>query len=173
MIKSPNVADQFYPGDKQQLTQMLDGFFANIKKEKKFKNLKAIVAPHAGYIYSGQVAAYSYQVLKEHLEEIKDKDITFVIMAPSHYEYFEGVSIGLYDAFETPLGRISVDKELGKKLIDSHPKYFSFNEAAYEQEHALEVQLPFLQYIFHNLESRIQNLKLLPMIFGNTDPIEV
>jgi AmmeMemoRadiSam system protein B len=68
----------------------MDQFFANVPAEKTVKNLKAIVCPHAGYIYSGQVAAYSYQALKNNR---KDVPKTFVILAPSHYEYFEGVSV--------------------------------------------------------------------------------
>jgi AmmeMemoRadiSam system protein B len=82
----------------------MDQFFANVHEEKPIKNLKAIVCPHAGYIYSGQVAAYSYKALEDHLRsKHSNLSTTFVILAPSHYEYFNGVSVGLYEAFETPL----------------------------------------------------------------------
>lgn len=74
---------------------MLDNFFANVKLENETKGLKAIVAPHAGYVYSGEVAAYSYTALLNHLRaKVSDlSTMTFVILAPSHYEYFEGVSV--------------------------------------------------------------------------------
>ena len=177
MIKSPNVAGQFYPEGRQELTEMLDTFFSNVDLKSSdiiwknhLKSLRAIVAPHAGYVYSWLVAAYSYSILKWYISSLVTRNSplpTFVVLAPSHYEYFEDVSIGIYDSFETPLGKVPVDKELGKKLIESNPKYFSFNEPAYEQEHALEVQLPFLQYILGN------KIKILPMVFSQTNPIEV
>ena len=93
MIKTPNVAGAFYPSDKANIIAMLDSFFANVKIDKEINNLKAIVAPHAGYIYSGQVAAYSYTTLQEYfkfkIQNSKFKIPTIVILAPSHYEYFE------------------------------------------------------------------------------------
>lgn len=164
MIKTPNVAGAFYPESKEEILMMIDDFFKNIKTKSKVNKLKAIVAPHAWYIYSGQVAAYSYQALKNNRKTIPK---TFVIMAPSHYEYFDGVSVWLYDAFETPLGKLSVDKKIGERLIKDNPDYFSFVPAAYEQEHSVEVQLPFLQYI------GTWPYKILPLIFGNVNPIEV
>lgn len=163
MIKSPNVAWAFYPADKEELLAMMDQFFADIPKGK-VKNIKAIAAPHAWYIYSWPVAAWSYQAVKDSRKTIPK---TFVIMWPSHYEYFDGVSVWLYDAFETPLGTIPVDKKLGETLIKKYPDYFSFVEPAYEQEHSYEVQLPFLQYV------ATWPYKILPLIFWNVNPIEV
>ncbi len=171
MIKSSNVAGAFYPSDKTKLLSLLDSFFANVKIDKEIKDLKAIVAPHAGYIYSGQVAAYSYTILQEYLKfkisNSKFQISTFVILAPSHYEYFEGVSVGVFDKFETPLGTIDTDMELGKKLINQYPDTFSFVPAAFDQEHSYEVQLPFLQYIATG------KYKILPLIFWNVNPIQV
>lgn len=93
MIKTPNVAGAFYPSDKATIIAMLDIFFSDVKINKEIKDLKAIVAPHAGYIYSGQVAAYSYTTLQEYfkfkIQNSKFKIPTIVILAPSHYEYFE------------------------------------------------------------------------------------
>lgn len=164
MIKQSNVAGTFYPEQKDQIITLLDGFFKNIKTEKKEIPLKAIVAPHAWYIYSGQVAAHSYQAIKDNRETLPK---TFVIMAPSHYEYFNGISIWLYDKFETPLGTVPVDKKLWNTLIKEYPDIFSFIPAAYEQEHALEVQLPFLQYV------ATWPYKILPLVFWKVNPIEV
>jgi MEMO1 family protein len=97
MIKTSNVAGAFYPSSKEVIIQMMEEFFSNVKLKTKINNLKAIVAPHAGYIYSGQVAAYSYTTLQEYfkfkIQDSKFKIPTIVIMAPSHYEYFEGVSV--------------------------------------------------------------------------------
>lgn len=142
----------------------MENFFSKVKIKKTIKSIQAIVAPHAWYVYSGQVAAYSYQALKDNWKSVPK---TFVIMAPSHYEYFKGVSIWLYDAFETPLGTIPVDKKLWNMLIKKYPDYFSFVPAAYEQEHAIEVQLPFLQYI------GTWPYKILPLVFWNVNPIEI
>ena len=155
---------------------MMDQFFANVDKEiipnhlqSSEKNrqqssvLKAIVAPHAWYTYSWQVAAYSYSMLKGHLSLLVTRNSslpTFVVLAPSHYEYFEGVSVWLFDTFKTPLGDIDTDMKLGKKLINEYSDYFSFIPATYDQEHAVEVQLPFLQYIASDWELKIKNWKL-------------
>lgn len=93
MIKTPNVAGAFYPTDKATIMKMLDSFFDNVKIDKETKDLNAIVAPHAGYIYSGQVAAYSYKALQEYFKfQMPNSHFqipTFIILAPSHYEYFE------------------------------------------------------------------------------------
>jgi len=164
MIKSPNVAWAFYPSSKEAIIQMMEEFFSNVKLKAKISKLKAIVAPHAWYIYSGQVAAWSYQALKDNRKIVPK---TFVIMAPSHYEYFEGVSVWLFDKFETPLGAIDTDMTLGKNLINEYPDYFSFVPAAFDQEHSYEVQLPFLQYIAQ------WPYKILPLVFGNMNPIEI
>lgn len=169
MIKTPNVAGAFYPADKATIISMLDSFFNNIKIDKEIDNLKAIVAPHAWYIFSWPVAAYSYQTVKDHWKKIPK---TFIIMAPSHYEYFEWISVWLFEKFETPLGTLETDRELGKKLINQYPDFFSFVPTAFNQEHSYEVQLPFLQYIS---KSQIPNstFKILPLVFGNVNPIQV
>lgn len=164
MIKQPNVRGTFYPEKKNQIIDLLDLFFKNIKKGNKVNKLKAIVAPHAWYIYSWQVAEYSYQALKDNWKSVPK---TFIIMAPSHYEYFNGISVWLYDGFETPLGTIPVDKKLWNMLIKKYPDYFSFVSAAYEQEHAIEVQLTFLQYI------ATWTYHIVPLIFWNVNPIEI
>jgi len=164
MLKVPNVAWSFYPWNKSDLNKMLDWFFSNIEINKKITKPYGVVAPHAWYIYSWPIAAYSYQIIKSCRDEIPK---TFVIMAPSHYEYFNGISIWLYDEFQTPLWNISVDTKLWNEIIKNYPDSFSFYQSAYEQEHALEVQLPFLQYIAKS------DFKILPMIFGNVNPIEI
>ena len=202
MIKSPNVAGAFYPSSKEAIMKMMKEFFANVQKDHhqlssdRNHQLSAVVAPHAWYIYSGQIAAYSYTALQEYIKHLvpspKSHIPTFVILAPSHYEYFEGVSVWLFDKFETPLGTIDTDMALGKKLINDYPDYFSFVPAAYDQEHSYEVQLPFLQYILqksevivqsseknrkdsntHNSSLLTHNFKILPLVFWNVNPIEV
>ncbi len=184
MIKTPNVAWAFYPADKAEIISMLDNFFANVKLENETKGLKAIVAPHAGYVYSGEVAAYSYTALLNHLRaKVSDlSTMTFVILAPSHYEYFEGVSVWLFDRFETPLGMIDTDRELGKGLINQYPDFFSFIPAAFDQEHSYEVQLPFLQYIASKMQGKVimgkqkerpSAFQILPLIFWQVNPIQV
>lgn len=164
MIKTPNVAGAFYPDNRDQIIKLLDDFFKKAETKNKMNDLKAIVVPHAWYIYSWSVAAYGYETIKENWKKIPK---TFIILAPSHYEYFEGVSVWLFDKFETPLGSIDTDMKLGKKLINEYSDYFSFVPAAYAQEHSYEVQLPFLQYVAQ------WPYKILPLIFWNVNPIEI
>lgn len=164
MIKSANVAWAFYPGDKKWINDLLDQFFDDVHLDILVRSPKAIVAPHAWYIYSWPIAAWSYRILQDNRKTLPK---TFVIMAPSHFEYFDWVSVWLYDKFETPLGTVDVDKKLWEQLIKKYPQYFSFNVSAYAQEHAVEVQLPFLQYIAKG------NYKILPLVFGNVNPLEV
>jgi len=172
MEKAPNVAWIFYPWNKTDLLAMLDGFFKKTKVDIHGLNLKAIVAPHAWYIYAGPVASYSYKALQSYIQTLIDNTIalpTFVIMAPSHYEYFSGVSVWAYEAFQTPLWDIAVNLKLSKQIIKEYPDFFSYNPSAFMQEHSLEVQLPFLQYIIQQIKINGEKLQILPLIFGDTD----
>jgi len=155
-IRKPAVAGMFYPSDKNELLQMLDSFFQFASKTDEKRNLpvSGIVAPHAGYVYSGKTAAFAYNTIVG-----KEFD-TVVVVSPSHREYFPGISIYDGDAYETPLGVIEVDSELRKDLT-YNSKYIFSGEQGHRGEHALEVHLPFLQYALKN------EFKILPIVMGD------
>jgi len=152
MIKKNTVAGGFYPQDTQELHTQLANYFNNTKPTQQAKRLFALIAPHAGYMYSGQTAANIYAIAKNH------KYQTAIVIAPSHHYNHIDYFIGDYSEFQTPLGNLQVNTELTKKLLE-HPEFRS-DKGIDAREHSLEVQLPFLYYI--NPE-----IKLVPIIFAN------
>lgn len=137
--RKPCVAGRFYPSNPSELKNELAGFFENAKP-KTAKNVLAIVTPHAGYVYSGQVAASAFNQINPD----KKYERIFII-GSSHRAHFEGASIYNIGNYVSPLGTVKVDTGLAQKLIASC-KVFTFNKDADIYEHSLEVQLPFLQY---------------------------
>jgi len=137
--REPAYAGQFYPASPQDLTQQLDKLFSEAKKQEKDSSPLAIITPHAGYVFSGRVAASAYNQIPGNAAFKR----VFVI-ASSHHSVFNGAAV--YDSgnYETPLGEIEVDITLAKELIKSN-KYFIHKPDAHQNEHSLEVQLPFLQ----------------------------
>jgi hypothetical protein len=152
-IREPAVAGAFYSGSKEGLENVIDEYLLRAKLPKIEKYVRALIVPHAGYQFSGWVAAYGYKTL------INQDIDTVILIGNSHREYFEGVSVYASGYYKTPLGNIEIDKALAKKIIDSHEK-ISFRESAHSQEHSLEVQLPFLQKV-------LGNFKIVPIIIGN------
>lgn len=152
-IREPVVAGMFYPLDKKALMRQVVELFERAKPKKIKGNIKALICPHAGYIYSGLTAAYGYKLLEN------KKFDTVVIISPSHREYFDGVSIFPGSYYKTPLGEIPIDIELSKIIVENEP-IIKFSPLGHGEEHALEVQLPFLQII-------LENFKLVPIVIGN------
>ena len=151
-------AGGFYPADAKVLTKMVDDFLARAAVEPLSEPPVALVSPHAGYEYSGQVAAHSYALLKGR------KFARVVVIAPCHVENFPFSSVYDGDAYATPLGNIPVDKEFAKKLVGLS-RYIKLSERGHVQvegrgEHALEVELPFLQRV-------LGGFKLVPIVMGN------
>lgn len=158
-IQSSVVAGMFYPADPDELTDLLQTFFAQIPKEYT-KIPKAIIAPHAGYIYSGLTAAFAFACLKNLQQKLK----RVIVIAPSHRHPFHGIAISSADFFQTPLGKISVDRETLKKLA-KFPQVLEL-DIAFASEHALEVELPFLQ-------TQLQDFQLIPLLAGDASADEV
>jgi AmmeMemoRadiSam system protein B/AmmeMemoRadiSam system protein A len=154
-IRKPAAAGQFYPEEREKLTTMIKGYLESVPEQDIVGFVKAIMVPHAGYVFSGPVAAYSYNLLKD------EKIDTAVIICNSHTSYFEGVAIDDSDAWETPLGLVEVNKDLAEKITDSDDS-INFNSKAHIADHTLEVQLPFLQYLFK------EKIRIVPILFGNT-----
>ncbi len=146
------VAGTFYPADPQELSKLISLYLSEVDlKLPEFNDILGVIAPHAGYIYSGACAAYSYKA-------ISNKDFKLaVIIAPSHQYGDFYYSVGDYDACATPLGEVEVDRELTSKLLNDSK--FVFFPYAHSREHSLEVQLPFLQTIK-------PDIKILPIIIG-------
>ena len=173
-IRTMKVADAFYPGDPAILKQMLDYFFANIEPFK-VDNINAGVSPHAGYVYSWQVAAYTYETIRQNLDNIPK---TIFVMSPDHYIWMNKVLIWNYDELETPFGNLKVDKKVVNELLEDFPSLFTDEYLAYDQEHAQEAQYPFLKYIEN--EARWKNqirpdeyFKIVPLIFWQVDIMQV
>ncbi len=156
LIREPVAAGSFYPDSKEELENIIDNYMSEVEPPTSGEDIRALIVPHAGYVYSGQVAAYAYKTL------IRQEINTVILIGPSHHEYFEGASVYPKGYYKTPLGNVEIDKDLAKKIIDSHKK-ISFRENAHLQEHSLEVQLPFLQKILPN-----PNWKIVPIVMGNT-----
>ena len=152
-IRESQVAGMFYPSNSIELKNQINAFLDSVTIDEQINQVGGIISPHAGYIYSGKTAAYAYKT-------IIDKSYKYVIViSPSHREYFTGVSIYSGDAYNTPLGKIPVNKELRESLISKSELVFSGIEG-HRAEHALEVQLPFLQCVLEDFE-------LIPMVIGD------
>ncbi len=156
-IRKPAVAGMFYPNDKIELLENLQMLFQqadNIKSIPVSSEIKGIIAPHAGFIYSGKTAAKAYSYLKN------SNIYKVIIISPSHREYFPGISIYDGDFYETPLGEIKINEEIRKELT-FRSKFIFEGEFGHKQEHALEVQLPFLQFVLQN------EFELIPIVMGD------
>jgi AmmeMemoRadiSam system protein B/AmmeMemoRadiSam system protein A len=156
-VRPPAVAGQFYPADPKVLATTVDGFLARAAVEQPSGTVLALTSPHAGYEFSGQVAAYSYSLLKgRKIERV-------VVIAPCHVDAFPYSSVYGGDAYATPLGNIPVDKDFGKRLAALSPLIQVSNrghgEVQGRSEHSLEVQLPFLQRV-------LGQFKLVPIVMG-------
>jgi AmmeMemoRadiSam system protein B len=154
-LRFPAVAGQFYPGERKELSQMIDEFLENAKVPKIEGEIFGILVPHAGYVFSGPVAAHCYKAISGKNFE------TVVLIGDSHYEYFDGVSVWDRGEWETPLGRVKIDEELAKGILNFSKRFF-VKDSAHLFEHSLEVQIPFLQKV-------LKNFKILPLIFGSED----
>jgi len=151
-IKRPNVSGQFYEADPGKLSSQID-YFNSLAAIRPFQNhVDIIIAPHAGYIFSGPVAAYGFKAVSQNRYK------TIIILAPSHYVRFDGISVWDRGGFQTPLGIVRVDEEFSKRLIASDEHVY-FKTEPYEQEHSLEVEIPFLQKTF-------KEFSIVPVVMG-------
>lgn len=156
-VRPMAVAGQFYPDNKDTLNNWLDNYFKSVTT-KPLSGVRSVIVPHAGYVFSGLVAAEAYACLSKEAAY----DHIFLI-GPSHHAAFDGASVcNAFDCYETPLGRVDVDVALANKLIADN-EVFTYNPKAHDREHCLEVQLPFLQ---RHLKSMAP---IVPIIIGTQD----
>lgn len=154
MNRNPAVAGRFYPADKSELYSMVSNLLSNAKTRKDDEAI-AIISPHAGYIFSGSIAASAINQINPD----KTYDNVF-ILATSHTMYFDGASIYSAGNYITPLGEVKVNTELSSQLIEKYD-FFSFIPEAHKTEHSIEVQLPFLQAHLKN------DFKIVPIVIGS------
>jgi len=151
-VRPPAVAGLFYPDDPDELSRQIHAFLRGAKGEA-LGSPKAIVAPHAGYIYSGPIAGSAYAQIAHRAETIR----RVVLLGPSHRVAFRGLARTAADVLATPLGEVPVDQEAYARVADL-PQVYEL-EAAYEGEHCLEVQLPFLQTV-------LADFRVVPLLVG-------
>lgn len=159
-IRPTAVAGLFYPDNPDVLNDMLSQQLEFAPLAPKQHRPKAIIVPHAGYIYSGEVAASVYQYLKPVRQIIK----RVVIIGPSHRVGFNGLALSSADSFATPLGNIPLDHNSQDKLLFINGLHM-FNQA-HATEHSIEVQLPFLQKL-------LDDFCIVPIVAGNASPKQV
>ncbi len=157
-VRQAAVAGSFYPADPKVLSEMIDSMLAQVSGPPVTDPILAAVAPHAGYEYSGPVAAYTYAALKGR------KYSRVVIIAPSHHVFFDYISVYEGDAYATPLGNVPVDKAFARQLVkmDSRIRLSSegHDPTAEGGEHSVEVELPWLQKVLGKFE-------IVPIVMGN------
>ncbi len=152
--RKPVVAGAFYPSNKNELNSELEGYLNKAEEKTLSGEVIGLISPHAGYIYSAPVAAYSFN-------QIKNSDIEIaIVLAPSHRARFDGASIIPAGTYETPLGGVAIDNKIGEEL--NKKSHFSFIEQVHKAEHSLEVQVPFLQKM-------IKDFNIVPIIIGAVD----
>ncbi|HPL95726.1 MAG TPA: AmmeMemoRadiSam system protein B [bacterium] len=138
IIRQPAVAGQFYPADKEELSNMIDEFLAAATTTAITGEPQILIVPHAGYVFSGATAAYAFKA-------VADKSFdTVIILGSSHNYPTEKLVLYNGNAVVTPLGEISVNQKINAELKNSNPNIY-FDNQVHEPEHSLEVELPFLQ----------------------------
>ena len=156
-VRASAVAGMFYPADSEELGRAVRGFLSKVDVDS-VGSPKALIVPHAGYIYSGAIAASAYAC-------VQPEQITRVVLiGPSHRVLFHGLAAPESILWKTPLGDVMVDFEVLKK-ISTFPQV-TFSEKAHREEHCLEVQLPFLQEM-------LGEFRIIPLVVGDSSPEEV
>ena len=156
IIKQPNVAGGFYSADPQELSSDIETYLSKVSEGEVSHKPQVVIAPHAGYVYSAPVAAHTFKAIAPFSYK------TVVVIAPSHFFPFEGISVWPEGGFKTPLGVVPVDEDFAKALLKENPK-FQFLPDVFEREHALEVELPFLQKV-------LPGVNIVPILMGQPDP---
>jgi len=153
-VRRAVVAGSWYPGNPQTLRGDISRYLDKAHIPEITAKPVAIIAPHAGYLYSGPVAAWAYKAISGHDYS------TVVVISPSHHAYFPYISVWPNGAYETPLGLVTVDEDLCRRLLAS--EFIRDDTEPHSAEHALEIQLPFLQSV-------LQPFSLCPLIMGHQD----
>lgn len=149
------VSGSFYPNDEKEIKKYIEHFNKNFNVEGELSiTPRALIVPHAGYIYSGFTANIAYNIAS--VQEFK----RVVVIGPTHKVYFEGASVALYEEYKTPLGNIKIDLEYSKKLIEEN-EFLGFASEVH-CEHSTETQAPFIKNYFNSLP-------IIEIVYGKLD----
>ena len=157
-IRSASHKKYWYSDDKIILGKQLSEYFADSEKNTQYNSLKSIIVPHSGLRYGGPTAAKAF------INVNPDNFDRAVILGPSHHKYFEGGALTTFNKFETPFGNIDVDTKTTNYLLKDSEHFFPFSQSDDVQEHSIEMELPFLKYIFQD-----RKFTILPMVIGHGD----
>ncbi len=149
-----SVAGAFYPNSCRAIKQYISRFNRTGAEAKKMFEPKALIVPHAGYVYSGYTANSVYRLVNPKIFK------RVVIIGPSHRYYFKGASVALYDSFDTPCGILPIDVKYSRKLIDNNKTLVFIDNM--HHEHSTEVQLPFIQHY-------LPDVKVVEIVYGDID----
>jgi len=152
-VKQPEFRGLFYPAQKEELSASLDKLLEQADNKLMPAGILVLISPHAGYGYSGQTAAYGYKLIKNKPYK------TVIILGTSHHKPFIGAAVYPEGSFETSLGTLKIDEEFTKNLITKGPDIFA-DESAFNGEHSVEVQLPFLQTV-------LSDFNIVPVVIGD------
>jgi AmmeMemoRadiSam system protein B len=156
-IRPTAVAGAFYPAAAIELERQIGIFLDSAARGATAPAPKALIAPHAGYIYSGQIAAAAYA----RLAPARGRIARVVALGPSHFGGFSGLAVSSAEAWQTPLGSVPIDRPVIERLIAG--KLVDMLDAAHAREHSLEVQIPFLQ-------TAVRQFSLVPIVAGDSPP---
>lgn len=148
------VAGHFYAQNKEELLKHFKIFNNKLEKKESLKNPRAIISPHAGYVYSGFTANVAFSQIKD----IKVKRV--IVLGPSHRVSYKGASIALFDSYETPLGELNIDLEYSKMLVNRFD-FCSFELSAHN-EHSTETQMPFIKHY-------LDEVSVVEIVYGKID----
>lgn len=154
-IRPTAAAGKFYTNNKSELNAQLDYFFENAQTECNYKS-RAVIVPHAGYEYSGQLAAKGFEYLDKRVKNL-------FIIGPPHYVPVKNVALSTYEVWDTPLGEVSVNQTINQELVEKFE--CEFEDEAFAQEHSLEVQIPFIL-------KKIQQVKIVPILASNHEKVK-
>jgi MEMO1 family protein len=154
-VREPAVSGTFYPGDPKALRRDIQRYMDGAVFDDVDGSIIGLISPHAGFMYSGPVAAYGYKALQGTSYD------TVIVVAPSHRAYFEGAAIQDKGGYKTPLGVIAIDEEISAAILRDSKDIIN-DARPHAMEHSLEVQLPFLQVV-------LKTFKLVPLIMGVQD----
>lgn len=161
MIRPPVVAGRFYESNKSSLLEQVEGCFSHnlgvgSQELEKSGRLVALISPHAGYMFSGPPASYGFARLKQ--EQVLPERI--ILLGPKHTRYGGNFSVSASSSWETPMGSVPVDTEFCREICQK-VNGFALDEASHQLEHSLEVQLPFLQYVYKE-----KKMAIVPIAIG-------
>lgn len=156
-IKESTIAGSFYPAEKENLEKLIEFFKAQSKNYYADRKARAVIVPHAGLVFSGRVAYEGIEQLDKNIENI-------FIIAPAHKVAFEGLALTSYTHWETPLGKVKINRSICKDLVKNHNA--QIKDDAFEPEHSAEIEVPIIQTLF-------EKAKIIPVLVGKEDPVAI